>query len=273
VARAAPGRADRDRVGDGRAAVPVPARAGDLILWDVRLTHGNGVNLAGPGGRPRLAQYLSVIPAEGDGVTASRERRREAIDMWRRNRMPDSELGAVPERLRRWERGRPQARLTLLGRRLLGLVPWREPAWARGPVAATSAPGDLAYGRRVRASRAPFAEHPASAGVDGDPSGSWSAGSHPPQWFDIALDAPARIGRVRLVPSPHPDGETVHHLLGRPPGQDEWTTLRELRGVTRDGVPIECRLDPPPLAEMLRIETLEGPSWVSWRAIEVFGAP
>ena len=39
--------------------VPVPGRAGDLVLWDIRLPHGN---LANTDTSPRVVQYVSMFP-------------------------------------------------------------------------------------------------------------------------------------------------------------------------------------------------------------------
>ena len=96
---------------DGREIVHVPARAGDLIVWDSRLAHGNSKNMST---KPRIAFYVMMGPAE----EASRQ---IAVDSWRTGR-------CVP-----WWRDRPgydrsepwpPATLTPLGRRLLGLDPW-----------------------------------------------------------------------------------------------------------------------------------------------------
>jgi ectoine hydroxylase-related dioxygenase (phytanoyl-CoA dioxygenase family) len=95
----------------GRNIVHVPAQAGDLIVWDSRLAHGNSRNVSS---RPRIAFY--VLMGRPD------ERLRQAaVESWRTGR-------CVP-----WWRGRPgydqiepwpPAALTNLGRRLIGLDSW-----------------------------------------------------------------------------------------------------------------------------------------------------
>ena len=89
----------------------MPARAGDLIIWDSRLAHGNSKNLSP---RPRIAFYVMMGPADEGS-------RQAAVESWRTGR-------CVP-----WWRGRPgydrvepwpPASLTELGRRLLGLDEW-----------------------------------------------------------------------------------------------------------------------------------------------------
>ena len=88
--------------------------AGDLIIWDHRLPHGNGRNVSL---RPRLAQYITMTPAwEGD--TSLRNSR---VRMWRERTAPP---GSPGDR-RNWERRHCQpAILSDLGRRLLGRDRW-----------------------------------------------------------------------------------------------------------------------------------------------------
>jgi hypothetical protein len=96
--------------------VPITGEAGDLVIWDRRLLHGNGRNLSD---RPRLAQYIT---------------------MWETDRMNDEQLA---DRVMRWEKRLPPnadwapgdprraeelygttATLTPLGERLLGKTRW-----------------------------------------------------------------------------------------------------------------------------------------------------
>jgi hypothetical protein len=97
---------------NGREIVYVEARAGDLIVWDSRLPHGNSKNLSA---RPRLAFYVSMGPANNETL------RQANIESWRSGR-------CVP-----WWRNRPgfdrtepwpPADLTETGRKLLGLDNW-----------------------------------------------------------------------------------------------------------------------------------------------------
>lgn len=109
--------ADRDpRFPDltGLEVRSIPGRAGDLLIWNSLLPHGNGENTSQ---RPRLAQYISMFPAaRGDEAE-----RRERVAAWREQRA----AGGWPGDPRGWERrhGR-RAELTDLGRRLLGVDAW-----------------------------------------------------------------------------------------------------------------------------------------------------
>ncbi|RKN70150.1 phytanoyl-CoA dioxygenase family protein [Paenibacillus ginsengarvi] len=97
----------------GHEIVPIAGEAGDLLIWDVLLAHGNGQNYTA---KPRFAQYITMFPA-APGV-----RRDDAVESWRNRTGPAS----FPADERGWERrpGTGPAQLTELGRKLLGLDPW-----------------------------------------------------------------------------------------------------------------------------------------------------
>jgi hypothetical protein len=98
-------------------------RAGDLLIWDRLLPHGNGHNLSD---RPRLAQYITMHRArEGD-----EEARARRIRLWRERLCPGGPpFPGDPRRLE--ELHGTTAELSPLGRKLLGLDLWEE-----APVAA-----------------------------------------------------------------------------------------------------------------------------------------
>jgi ectoine hydroxylase-related dioxygenase (phytanoyl-CoA dioxygenase family) len=105
----------------GLDIVPVPAKAGDLVVWHRGLLHGNGLNRSD---RPRLAQYITMSPVnpEREGFE---EHRRQRIKMWRERLGPAGP--AFPGDPRNIERERYQtAELTPLGRKLLGLDLWTD---------------------------------------------------------------------------------------------------------------------------------------------------
>lgn len=101
---------------EGREVVPVPGRAGDLVLFDSRLPHGNAANTSG---RPRVVQYVTMWPpgSWGEGPQAHQ-------DVWRTGRAQPA-FRDKPG----WGHVEPwgPAELTPLGRRLLGLEPWPAP--------------------------------------------------------------------------------------------------------------------------------------------------
>jgi hypothetical protein len=96
---------------DGREIVHVAAQAGDLIVWDSRLPHGNSKNRSS---EPRLAFYVMMFPAD-EAI------RQIQIESWRTGRcVPWWRSRPGYDRIEPW----PPARLTKLGRRLLGLQDW-----------------------------------------------------------------------------------------------------------------------------------------------------
>jgi hypothetical protein len=95
----------------GHEIIHVPARAGDLIVWDSRLPHSNSRNVSN---RPRVAFYILMGPIDEHLGHAS-------VESWRSGRCVS------------WWRDRPgfdrveswlPADLSPLGRRLLGLDAW-----------------------------------------------------------------------------------------------------------------------------------------------------
>ena len=80
---------------EGHEVVAVPGRAGDLVVWDARLPHANGENLADA---PRVVQYVTMFPHGSWG-----DEPQHHVDRWRENGQPE---------------------LTPLGRRLVGLDPY-----------------------------------------------------------------------------------------------------------------------------------------------------
>ncbi|WP_395145161.1 phytanoyl-CoA dioxygenase family protein [Armatimonas sp.] len=100
----------------GYEMVSVPMAAGDLLIWNRLLLHGNGYNVSE---RPRMAQYITMFPApEGDEWE---QRREERIVLWQERRAP----AGFPGDPRGWEQANSvgPAELTALGRRLLGIDP------------------------------------------------------------------------------------------------------------------------------------------------------
>ena len=112
--------ADRDHFKPdvtGFQIVKVPMEAGDLLIFNSSLAHGIRPNRSGS--KVRLAQYISMMPAQEEN---------EPLRQWRiaswRDRIPP-EGYAFPGDPRRWEQTRYQrAELTELGEKLLGLRRW-----------------------------------------------------------------------------------------------------------------------------------------------------
>ena len=98
--------------------VEVEAQAGDFIIWNSALPHGNHRN-GSP--KPRLAQYVRCFPAEPDNHELCAAR----IQSWRQRAHPSFQNPrAFPGDPRRREAESPPAELSPLGRRLLGIDHW-----------------------------------------------------------------------------------------------------------------------------------------------------
>jgi hypothetical protein len=103
----------------GLTNVPIPGKAGDFVIWDVTLAHGNGHNVSQ---QPRFSQYIAMYPAKNDP-----ELREDRIRQWQEREPPGNSI--FPGDPRRIEQTRgTMAELTPLGRKLLGLDDWEETA-------------------------------------------------------------------------------------------------------------------------------------------------
>lgn len=98
---------------EGNEIVSVACSAGDLLLWDSRLPHGNGRNIDT---KPRLTQAIAMQPPGFLGETAQ-----DRIALWESGRANPYYIHQPGfDRVEPW----PAATLTPLGRRLLGLDEW-----------------------------------------------------------------------------------------------------------------------------------------------------
>ncbi len=100
---------------------PIPGETGDLVIWHTALLHGNGPNLTD---RPRLAQYIAMRRADPQ----DEDHRADLVRTWRK-RLPMGyrDRGPFPADPRRRDEGQPEpARLTPLGRRLVGVDDWEQ---------------------------------------------------------------------------------------------------------------------------------------------------
>lgn len=112
--------ADRDPMHPdmtGQQVVNIEMEAGDMLIFNSLLAHGVRPNHSDD--RVRMAQYISMHPAEYDNA----EEREERIRLWRERDHPRRD--AFPGDPRAWEKHNAKtAHLTTLGERLLGLQCW-----------------------------------------------------------------------------------------------------------------------------------------------------
>jgi len=101
----------------GFEIVKVKMEAGDLLIFNSLLPHGIRPNNSG--NKVRLAQYISMMPAEED----NEELRQWRIRSWRDRIAPEGY--AFPGDPRQWEKTKyDTAVLSPLGKKLLGLEKW-----------------------------------------------------------------------------------------------------------------------------------------------------
>ena len=106
-----------DMTGLRGEVVNVDLDPGDLMIFNSLLAHGVRPNHAD--GRVRMAQYISMHPADWDDAADRAER----VRLWRERDHPKRE--AFPGDPREWEKHNAEtAGLTPLGERLLGLTRW-----------------------------------------------------------------------------------------------------------------------------------------------------
>jgi hypothetical protein len=112
--------ADRDPMHPditGLTIVSVDLEPGDLLIFNSLLAHGVRPNYSET--RVRMAQYISMYPADWD----NEQERLERIRLWRELDSPRRD--AFPGDPRRWEQQHARtAALTPLGEKLLGLTRW-----------------------------------------------------------------------------------------------------------------------------------------------------
>jgi hypothetical protein len=129
---------------------------------------------------------------------------------------------------------------------------------------------NLTLGANVRASAAAAA--PAANAVDGSSSTYWGSGGNAPQWIEVDLGAPHNLAAIRLQASMYPNGDTDHRLLVRGPS-GSFHLVHEFVGPTTDRQWLEYRPSVPlQNIQVIRVETVRSPSWVSWFEIEAIAA-
>lgn len=139
-------------------------------------------------------------------------------------------------------------------------------------VRTTGVGANLAFGKQASASRSGAGFEPARA-VDGNPETWWGAGAAPPQWVEVDLGTLSTVASIRLTISQSPAGATDHRLLVKGPDTGGFVLAQEFKQVTADfDVLTFSPSEPLQKVQYIRVETVDSPSWVSWREIEVISA-
>jgi ectoine hydroxylase-related dioxygenase (phytanoyl-CoA dioxygenase family) len=102
----------------GYTPTKIVTKAGDLLIFNSMQPHGIRANYSD---KPRIAQYISMFPAQED----NEELRKSRIQSWNDRIAPSGD--AFPGDPRNWEREKyKRAELSELGEKLLGLKSWGE---------------------------------------------------------------------------------------------------------------------------------------------------
>ncbi|MDH3942803.1 MAG: amidohydrolase family protein [Anaerolineae bacterium] len=135
-------------------------------------------------------------------------------------------------------------------------------------------PVNLALEKDVIASNS-LPDNPAAMAVDGyaGPEGDnwWSSGYGPEQWIEIDLGADSTITSLRMLTSQDPPGKVAHEIWGRG-ASGSYYLLDTLTAESRDNEWLSFTpAEPWEGIQFVKIVTVESPSWVAWREIEVMG--
>ncbi len=116
------------------------------------------------------------------------------------------------------------------------------------------------------------AAHPAAHAIDGRSQTTWNAGGGPPARLAIDLGAETSVASIRLLTEQTPSGRTVHQIRVIDAGSTRLVHVFD--GETRSGQWLTFMPEVPLRGvRIVLIETLESPSWVAWREVEIVRVP
>jgi hypothetical protein len=125
---------------------------------------------------------------------------------------------------------------------------------------------NIAVGAIAKASQT-YGDFSPDCAIDGT-TRPWNSGGVAPQWIELDLQEPDSVETIRLVVSQQPAGETIHQIWVRSQNED-YRLLKELRSRTEDRGVIEVASLGLANIQFIKIVTLQSPSWVGWREVEV----
>lgn len=117
---------------------------------------------------------------------------------------------------------------------------------------------------------------PPGLAFDGDFSTTWNAADYPVEWLEVNLGQPTDIVKLQLSVAQSPVGITTHQLWlssSSIQGNTDYATLAHtFSGQTSDGQLLSIDLAVPVVAQYIQIRTVESPSWVAWKEVQVMTA-
>jgi predicted amidohydrolase YtcJ len=107
--------------------------------------------------------------------------------------------------------------------------------------------------------------------IDGNTETTWKAGQESPQWIQIDLGLSATVTGIRLTVSQDSKGKTIHQVYAGTTSSD-MKLIHEFSEKTSDHQVLEFTpAFPLSGIQIIKILTVESPSSVAWREIEVLG--
>lgn len=129
---------------------------------------------------------------------------------------------------------------------------------------------NLAVEKQVSASSQTTNEAPVNA-VDGNIETIWNSGVSPEQWILVDLGTNATVNKIRLIIAQSPSGNTTHKVFVGASSSD-MRLIHQFNGVTLDNQVLEFTPTIPlSNVQFVKIVTIESPSWVAWKEIEILG--
>jgi F5/8 type C domain len=112
-----------------------------------------------------------------------------------------------------------------------------------------------------------------SNAFDGNPNVGWNAGGNVPQWIQFDLGGLYALSDVKLLTEQTPSGYTSHAFTGLDINGNTIAQFGSLQGNTSDDQWLDFPISNQTPVRYLRIQTVQSPSWVAWREIQVYAAP
>jgi hypothetical protein len=109
---------------------------------------------------------------------------------------------------------------------------------------------------------------PPNRATDSNPDTIWLSGAFDPQWLQLDFGQEQTISKVRLLVAQYPNGQTTHQVYGGAT-PESLQLLGTLDGVTQDGQWLELS-SAASHVRYLRVTTVNSPSWIAWREIQVY---
>ena len=104
------------------------------------------------------------------------------------------------------------------------------------------------------------------------PEAYWNSGKFAPQWVQLDLGSPFEISVIKMMVDQHPSGYTKHEIYCKESIDSEEVNVATIAGDSHKGEHIEVYFAPMKV-QFIRIHSVESPSWIAWRNVQVANTP